>query len=194
MQHLLKWQPFWKKNSDWHIIFIQFAFSDHENIDIDTNIKFLSSLFAEISDIWKFVSAILKMAPTATTDQCNCHIWIPWRWKQRNWHKINFLSILFADIWDIENSCQPFWKWLPQPPQAKYGWGPVLKHVFMGHSSCVPNVMLVSQHSRFFTKHPDYSHPSKMFRVVMLIWIKGLREELASEEKAVLRPERRTTE
>ena len=22
--------------------------------------------------------------------------------------KINFLSILFAEIWDIENSCQPF--------------------------------------------------------------------------------------
>ena len=25
----------------------------------------------------------------------------------------------------------------------------------MGHSSCVPNVMLVSQNARFFTKHPD---------------------------------------
>ena len=22
--------------------------------------------------------------------------------------KINFLSIIFAEIWDIENSCQPF--------------------------------------------------------------------------------------
>ena len=68
---------------------------------------------------------------------------------------INFLSILFAEIWDIEKSCQPFCKWLPQSPQTKYGWGPILKHVFMGHSSCVPNVMLVSQNARFFTKHPD---------------------------------------
>ena len=32
--------------------------------------------------------------------------------------KINFLSIIFAEIWDIENSCQPFRKWLPQPPQT----------------------------------------------------------------------------
>ena len=62
---------------------------------------------------------------------------------------INFLSILFAEIWDIEKSCQPFWKWLPQPPQTKSGWGPVLKHVFMGHSSCVPNGMIVSQNARF---------------------------------------------
>ena len=33
------------------MMFMIFDFSDHENIDIDTNIKFLSSLFAEISDI-----------------------------------------------------------------------------------------------------------------------------------------------
>ena len=32
---------------------------------------------------------------------------------------INFLSIIFAEIWDIENSCQPFCKWLPQPTHAK---------------------------------------------------------------------------
>ena len=33
-------------------------------------------------------------------------------------------------------------------PQAKSGWGPVLKHVFKEHSSYVPNVMLVSQNAR----------------------------------------------
>ena len=32
--------------------------------------------------------------------------------------RINFLSVLFAKIWDIKNSCQPFWKWLLQPPQT----------------------------------------------------------------------------
>ena len=31
---------------------------------------------------------------------------------------INFRPILFAEIWHIEYSCQPFWKWLPQPPQT----------------------------------------------------------------------------
>ena len=31
---------------------------------------------------------------------------------------IKFLSPLFAEILDIENSCQPFWKWLPQQPQT----------------------------------------------------------------------------
>ena len=30
--------------------------------------------------------------------------------------KINFLSILFAEIWGIENSFQTFGKWLLQPP------------------------------------------------------------------------------
>ena len=30
--------------------------------------------------------------------------------------KINFLSILFAEIWGYENSFQTFGKWLPQPP------------------------------------------------------------------------------
>ena len=34
-----------------NMTFIIFGFSDPENIDIDTNIKFLSSLFPEISDI-----------------------------------------------------------------------------------------------------------------------------------------------
>ena len=47
-------------------------------------------------------------------------------------------------------------KRLPQPPQTKSGWDPVLKHVFIGHSSCVPNVLLVSQNARYFTKHPDF--------------------------------------
>ena len=32
--------------------------------------------------------------------------------------QINVLSILFAEIWDIENSWRPFWKWLPQPSQT----------------------------------------------------------------------------
>ena len=32
--------------------------------------------------------------------------------------KINFLSLIFAEICDIENSYQPFLKWLPQPPQT----------------------------------------------------------------------------
>ena len=40
-----------EKNSDWHIIVILFGFSEPENIDIDTNIKLLSPLFAEIWDI-----------------------------------------------------------------------------------------------------------------------------------------------
>ena len=31
---------------------------------------------------------------------------------------IKFLSPLLADIWDIENSHRPFWKWLPQTPHA----------------------------------------------------------------------------
>ena len=37
--------------------------------------------------------------------------------------------------------------------QAKFVWCPVLKHVFIGHKQCVPNVMLVSQNARFFKKH-----------------------------------------
>ena len=40
-----------KKNSARHIIFILVGFSDPENKEIDTNIKFLSPLFAEIWDI-----------------------------------------------------------------------------------------------------------------------------------------------
>ena len=55
-----------KKPSDCHVIFTLFGFSDPENINNDTNIKFMSPLFAE--------------------------------------------------IWDIANSFQPFLKWLPQPP------------------------------------------------------------------------------
>ena len=40
----------------------------------------------------------------------------------------NFLSILFVEMWDIDDSCQPiFFKWLPQHPPIKSGWGPVLK-------------------------------------------------------------------
>ena len=46
-----KEENFEEKNSDWHIIFILFGFSDPGNINIDTNIKFLSALFAYIWDI-----------------------------------------------------------------------------------------------------------------------------------------------
>ena len=67
---------FEKRTSDRHIIFILFGFFDPENIDIDTNIKFLSPLFAKIWDIDNFASAILKMAATDPTDQNNDHIWI----------------------------------------------------------------------------------------------------------------------
>ena len=39
---------------------------------------------------------------------------------------------------------------------AKSGWGPVLKHVYIGHlRHGVPDVMLVSQNARFFKKHID---------------------------------------
>ena len=59
------WPPFWSEKT----MLIQYQnYMEPENIDIDTNIKFVSPLFAE--------------------------------------------------IWDIDNSCQPFWKWLPQPPQT----------------------------------------------------------------------------
>ena len=52
------------------------GFFDPENIDIETNIMFLSPLFAKIWDIDNFASAILKMAATDPTDQNNYHIWI----------------------------------------------------------------------------------------------------------------------
>ena len=119
MQHLLlKWEPFWKKSSDWYIIFILFGFSDPENINIDTNIKFLSPLFAEIYDIenscqlfWKWLPQPPQTNIIAIFGFCDPE-------NKDIDTIINFLSILFAEIWDIENSCQPFWKWLPQPPQT----------------------------------------------------------------------------
>ena len=66
---------------------------------------------------WKFMVAILKMTATALRDQYNCQNWILWLWSIEIETIINLLSILFAEIWDIEYSWRPFWKWLPQTPQ-----------------------------------------------------------------------------
>ena len=117
LQHLLKWQPFWKTTSDWHIIFILFGFFDPENIDIDTNINFLSPLFARIWDMenshrpfWKWLSQPQHTNIITIFGLCGPDI------NDKDTTN-NFLSILFAEIWDIDNSWRPFWKWLPQPPR-----------------------------------------------------------------------------
>ena len=52
-------------------------YSEPGNIDIDTNIEFLSPLFAMIMGHRQFMSTILKMAATSPTDQYNRHSWIP---------------------------------------------------------------------------------------------------------------------
>ena len=36
-------------------------------------------------------------------------------------------------------------KWLPHPPEDKFGWGPGLNLLVMGSSNSVPNFMLVSK-------------------------------------------------
>ena len=79
-----------------------------ENIDIDTKIKFLSPLFADIKDIENSHRPFLKWLPQTPHTSiftifglCGPYI------KHKDTH-INFLSILFAEIWDIENSWRPF--------------------------------------------------------------------------------------
>ena len=111
------WPPFWIKKT----MFIQFQnYLEPENIDIDTNIKFLSPLFDKIWDIenswppfWKWLPQPPQTNIFATfgiLDSDNIDIETI----------INFLSILFAEIWDIGNSWRPFWKWLPLSPQDQY--------------------------------------------------------------------------
>ena len=127
-------------------------FWDLDNKDKDTNINFLSILFAEIWDIENSWRPFWKWLPQPP--QTNIIVTFGFLDPENIDIEtiINFLSILFAEIWDIEHSCQPFWKWLPPPPQPKSGWGPVLKYLLMGHTKCVQNVILVSQNAQFGSK------------------------------------------
>ena len=62
-----------------------------------------------------------------------------------------FLSPIGGYLWHCDNwNGGHFEKWPLPPPQVVSGWGPTLKLVIAGYTSCVPNFILVSQSARFF--------------------------------------------
>ena len=83
-------------------------YMEPENIDIDTNIKFMSPLFAEIWDIENSHRPFWKWLPQTPQTNIITIFGLCDPKNKDNDTKINFISILFAEIWDIENSRQPF--------------------------------------------------------------------------------------
>ena len=65
------------------------------------------------------------------------------------------------------NSLVSHFKMAATVPHTNFVWGPILKHVCIGHSSVVPNVMIVLQNARFFTKHP---HARVDFTVIIVYY------------------------
>ena len=59
---------------------------------------------------------------------------------------INFLSTC---ILLIDNSLVSDFEMAATVPHTQFVWGPILKHICIGHSSVVPNVMIVLQNARF---------------------------------------------
>ena len=110
------WHPHWETMAGTIIIAI-FGFTDPENMDIDTIINFLSTVYYSpiYGTLEIHVSHFENGCPSPP--QTNTIAIFGFRDSENNGIDtiINFLSILFAEIWNIDNSCQPFWKWLPHP-------------------------------------------------------------------------------
>ena len=117
------------KNNSWHNIITIFGFIDPESMDIDTQINFLATVVPVVmnghpGDQAK-VSAHCRWPLIRGTDghvdmsRDIDSVVVHSRWPLTTGvAQGRYYCIFVAEIWDIENWCQPFWKWLPQPTQT----------------------------------------------------------------------------